>query len=78
MEELLAELRVQAEFMQEALCILWAPRWVMVLLKRLSWDPSKRPSAREPADMGILERRKGVPAVAEGETLLGSSGAASP
>ena len=78
MEELVAELRVQAEFVQDALCLLWSHRWVTVLLKRLSWDPSRQPSAEEPADTNILVRSKGVPIVAEGEILLGFPGVAIP
>ena len=31
--ELVAELHAQAEFVQDALCLSWAPQWVTVLLK---------------------------------------------
>ena len=77
-EELLAEQLVQAEFAQEALCLLPAPWWVMVLLKWLSWDPSRQTSAEESIDADVLVRGKGAPTAAQGEVLPGFPGVAIP
>ena len=77
-EELVAELHAQMELAQDALCLLWAPRWVTLLPKRLLWDPSRRPSAEKSIDASILVRGRGEPTAVEGEIFPGFPGAAVP
>ena len=77
-EELVTDLDAQVEIAQNALCLPWAPRWVTVLLKWLSWDPSRQPSAEESIDTGVLACGKGMPTAVEGEILPGLPGVTIP
>ena len=49
-----------------------------VLLKWLSWDLSRWPSAEESIDTDVLAHGKGAPTAAEGEILPGFPGVAVP
>ena len=77
-EEPLMELHAQAEVAQDTLCLPWAPRGVMVLLKWLSWDPLRQPSAEESLAANVLVCGKGRSSAAEGEMLPGFPGVAIP
>ena len=77
-EELLEELGVQAELAQDALSILWAPRWATLLMQWLWWDPLRPSAAQVPAGTSGLARDQGAPTVVEGEILPEFSGVAVP
>ena len=75
---MLEELCAQAELAQDALSILWAAKWVAVLMQQLAWDLLRPSTAHALASTRGPARNKGVPTVAEGEILPGFPGVAVP